>query len=509
MVFGEKMKFTWRLWVLIIALLLSLLAIIGSPTHLFQTGILITNVEKNSTAFEQGLREGQIITSIDNQPIKTMDDYSKAFEGKFNGSNVKTTITTKSLEAILFSNKSPEIAVSELPKTNLKTGLDISGGSRALVKAEDIKLTQDQADELKGIIFNRLNVYGLQDVRISTISDLSGEYYIKIEIPGATPSELKNLISQQGKFEAKIGNDTVFMGGKDIASVSHSGQDVVIDCPPQFIGFCNFRFPIYLNEEAAKRQADLTKNLGVNVTSNGNYLSKKLDLFLDDQLVDSLSISDGLKGQIATQISISGSGSGSTLQEAKEDAKIQMNKLQAVLATGSLPYKLEVAKLDTISPSLGKDFIRSIILAGAAAILAVSIFIFLRYRNFKLSLAMLLTSLSEVVIILGIAALFKWDLDLLSIAGILVTIGTGIDQQIIILDESKQKFTTLKQRLRTALVIILGAYFTGVASLSPLFFNIVGAGFFKGFAITTLIGITAGILITRPAFSDIVEMIGE
>ena len=147
-------------------------------------------------------------------------------------------------------------------------------------------------------------------------------------------------------------------------------------------------------------------------------------------------------------------------------------------------------------------------MAGFAALAAVSIIIFFRYKKFKSSIALLITSISEVVIILGIASLIRWNLDLPSIAGILATIGTGIDQQIIILDEARQSLSiSIKQRLKRAFAIILGAYFTAVVALLPLMWA--GAGLLKGFAITTLIGITAGILITRPAFADMVRMIEE
>ena len=99
-------------------------------------------------------------------------------------------------------------------------------------------------------------------------------------------------------------------------------------------------------------------------------------------------------------------------------------------------------------------------------------------------------------------------MDLPSIAGILATVGTGIDQQIIVLDESRRsKFLSLVQRLKRAFATILGAYFTASVSLLPLLWA--GAGLLKGFAITTLIGITAGILVTRPAFTDIVKKIEE
>ena len=116
--------------------------------------------------------------------------------------------------------------------------------------------------------------------------------------------------------------------------------------------------------------------------------------------------------------------------------------------------------------------------------------------------------MSEIIIILGVASFIKWDLDLLSIAGILVTIGTGIDQQIIIVDEAKQsKLLSIKQKIKRALFIILGAYFTVLVSLIPLWWA--GAGLLKGFVVTTIIGITAGILITRPAFTDIVSRTEE
>ena len=333
-----------------------------------------------------------------------------------------------------------------------------------------------------------------------------------IEIAGATPKDLEQLISQQGKFEAKIKNETIFIGGqRDIASVARSGQDAgIYSCDQDSSGayFCNFRFAVYLSDSAAKRQAAATSNLSVNVTPQGNYLSEKLDLYLDDKLVDSLLISESLKGRATTQISISGSGTGTTKDEAIDNAQANMKQLQTILITGSLPFKLEVVKLDTISPTLGSAFVKAILIAGLVALIAAFVVIIVRYRRFKASIFLLVTSFCEIIIILGIASIIKWNLDLPSIAGILATIGTGFDDLIVIMDESKHNVAiSLKQRMKLAFAIILGAYFTSVVSLLPLMWA--GAGLLKGFAITTLIGITAGVLITRPAFSDIVRLIEE
>ena len=104
--------------------------------------------------------------------------------------------------------------------------------------------------------------------------------------------------------------------------------------------------------------------------------------------------------------------------------------------------------------------------------------------------------------------MIKWDLDLPSIAGILAAIGTGIDDQIIVLDEAGQTHSlSIKQRMKRAFKIILGAYFTSLVALIPLWWA--GAGLLKGFVFTTILGITIGVLVTRPAFTDIIRKIEE
>jgi len=503
-----KLKLTWKIWILIIVLILSLISIFGLPPVFLQKGVKVTSVELNSTAFEQGLRKGQIIIAVDGKTIDDLNDFEEVRQGKFiTNETVKTTITTKNTEIIIFSNETPKVTVSEISKTNIRFGLDLVGGSRAMVQAKEKKLSSSEIKTLVEITQNRLNEFGLKDLKIRQISDLEANHFMLVEIAGATPQDLEELISQQGKFEAKIGNDTVFIGGeRDIASVCRGDQKCayIERCDQRERGYsCNFKFSVYLTEAAAKRHAEITEALEINIT-NPEYLSKPLDLYLDDTLVDTLLISKGLKGRVTTQISVSGSGTGETKDDAIKAAEAEMHKLQTLLITGSLPFKLEIVKLDTISPVLGSEFLRIILIAGLAALGVVALVIFGRYRKIKASLALLLTSFSEVIIILGIAVLIGWNLDLPSIAGILIVVGTGIDQQIVILDEARQGlFLSLKQRMKRAFAIIIGAYFTAVVAMFPLFWA--GAGLLGGFALTTIIGITTGVLITRPAFADMVK----
>ncbi|MEK6892756.1 MAG: hypothetical protein AABX07_00995 [Nanoarchaeota archaeon] len=550
------MKLTFRMWLLGIAIILSLLMIINSTPYLkllimllllgsmfsihystsrkkalflsilmiiaagvviaysFQSGALIKSVGKDSAAFSEGLRAGEILTFVNEHPIKSKEDYAQVMSGITFAENEikKITIKTEKNEYILFANETPDIIVDNIHKTRIQTGLDLRGGARALVQP-DITIDDTGMADLIQISRNRFNVYGLSDVQINAVKDLSGNRFMLVEVAGATPNDLEELISKQGKFEAKVGNVSVFEGGKkDISSVCRNDASCsgIYSCSANQEGgfFCNFRFTIYLTEEAAKRHAEVTKDIPADDTT-GRYLRDKLYLYVDDNEVDSLLISLDLKGQVTTQISIQGSGSGKTNEDAFNAAKASMNKLQTILITGSLPYKLSIVKLDTISPSLGKDFTFLILLAGGIAIVLVSIIIFFKYRKVKASLALLLTSFSELIIILGVASFIRWNLDLPSIAGILATIGTGVDSQIVILDEAEKKSSTmsLKDKIKIAIFIIITAYATNVVSLIPLYWA--GAGLFKGFAITTIIGVTAGVFISRPAFADIIKRLQE
>ena len=503
------MKLTIRIWILIIFLIISLISIVNFPA-LFQKGVEIKSIDQNSSAFTSGLKPGDIITSVNNQPVENLADYSKEINLLFKDKNesVKVVINTKNDQFVFFSDSVPQISVSELKKTKLQAGLDLQGGARALVKPEE-QLTKDQMQDLIAVSSQRLNVYGISDVSIRQANDLSGNNYMLVEIAGATPKDLENLIAKQGKFDAKIGNETVFVGGNnDITYVCRNDANCarVDTCQPSQGGYyCSYHFVIHLSEEAAKRHAQITGKLGRNSTNPG-YLDKQIDFYLDDELTTSLFIAESLKGQETTQIQIQGSGSGVDEKAAYVDAEESMKQMQTILITGSLPYKLEIVKLDTISPLLGQKFTYLIFLTGFVALVAVSIIIFLRYRNFKASIALLFTSFSEVIILLGIAALIKWNLDLPSIVGILVIIGTGVDQQIVILDESKSsRSISMKEKLKGALFIIVSSYLTVFASLLPLFWA--GAGLLKGFAITTLIGLTVGVLITRPAFADMLGLL--
>lgn len=558
------MRITWKIWVLIFALSFAAMSVLNLPiaynvlvgsliisilatlsfvkektARMFfliltfaaifaivfftaQQGVLVTSVSADSTAFSEGLAKGMIISSINGNPIKNIEDYSVQIDSLFpTEDRIKIDIRTNAGSFIFLTNETPEISVSDVPKTNLKTGLDLSGGARAMIRPENLTISSSEMADLITITSNRLNTFGISDVNVRSISDLAGNTFMLVEVAGVTTDELKELVGQQGKFEAKIGNETVFIGGEqDISSVCRTDATCsgIRECLPGSNGgyVCRFTFTIYLSQLAAQRHAKITSNLSINSTDeNGTvfqggekFLSEKLELFLDDNLVDTLLISEGLKGSETTQIAISGSGAGADQEEAYNSAQANMKKLQTILITGSLPYKLEIVKLDSASPVLGKEFTKNIIYLGVIVFAIISTLIFIKYRKIKITLAVILTMFSEALITLGIAALIKWNLDAPSIAGIIAGMGVGVNDQIVIIDESvSSEQENLKEKIKRAFFIIIGAFFTIIAAMLPLFWA--GAGLLKGFALTTIIGVSVGILITRPAFGDMIKRIQE
>ena len=117
------MKITFRIWVLIAFVLLSLISIFSIPPMIFEKGVLVSSVEQNSSIFEDGLRDGMQITSINGQEVDSLADYSLAMDSFHNlGENEtqKLTIQTKTIEIINLYDSSiiEDVMVEEIPSTN-------------------------------------------------------------------------------------------------------------------------------------------------------------------------------------------------------------------------------------------------------------------------------------------------------------------------------------------------------------------------------------------------------
>jgi len=198
--------------------------------------------------------------------------------------------------------------------------------------------------------------------------------------------------------------------------------------------------------------------------------------------------------------------------ESPEEAQKTVDSYQIWLSSGNLPIKIEIVLEKPNLPEFGARFLNMSMIVALVAIILVGIVIAIRYREPKISMFILCITLSEVIIILGFASLVSWELDLAAVAGIIAAVGTGVDHQVVITDETlrgerkrsdDKRLWDVKGAINRAFFIIFTAAATTVGAMLPLM-SIIDL---KGFAFTTIVGVLIGIMVTRPAYARIVELI--
>jgi preprotein translocase subunit SecD len=361
----------------------------------------------------------------------------------------------------------------------ISTGLDLQGGSLIQIQAEH-PLTPDEMDRVITIMDERLRGgLKVRDVKLKPW----GDEYILVYIAGVDALEAQKLIGKPGKLVVKIGNITAFTGD-ELTRISPFGFEAQRS---------NWGVPFTITDKAAERfrEAALATNFSL------------VHMYLDDIEVNKAPLSLSLQKELA-----SGQVVKSMVLETGSDkaGMDEARRIEAILRSGALPIKVNVVGSYDVSAALGEGFGRAAIIAGMMAFLGVSAVIYSRYRRLKLVLPVLITGSSEIIIIFGVASIIRWDIDLPAIAGIIAAVGTGMDNQIVILDEIlMEKERSMRFRIKNAFFIVMGSWMTLVAAMVPLF--AFGFGLLQGFAVTTVIGATAGVFITRPAFARMIQLL--
>ncbi len=234
------------------------------------------------------------------------------------------------------------------------------------------------------------------------------------------------------------------------------------------------------------------------------------DVIIDEWKAVGLLSSPRLSKSVTTGLpsysyTISGSASG-TGNEKIKNAQEQARKIISILKGGSLPVQVSLGSKISIPAPMGEEFLKLSLLAILASIIAISIFISIRYKKLKFILPVLGISLSELIILVSLLGSFTIDLS--AIAGIIAAIGVGVDAQIVITDELlKKDDLNLDEKLKRAFDIIKVNAIVAIASMIPLMFS--GLVEVVGFALSTIIGAMLGYLISRPSYGVIVEHIIE
>ncbi len=182
------------------------------------------------------------------------------------------------------------------------------------------------------------------------------------------------------------------------------------------------------------------------------------------------------------------SGGSMNQQQAKD--------LSMILRSGALPAGIKYLEERTVGPSLGTDSIRAGVRAAVVGMLAVLIFMLIYYRaaGINADVALLL----NLVILLGFMGYFDAVLTLPGIAGVILTVGMGVDSNVLIFERIREELrngktppSAVDQGFSHAWITIVDTHVTTIVSAAILF--LFGTGPVKGFAVTLTFGLLANL----------------
>jgi protein-export membrane protein SecD len=172
------------------------------------------------------------------------------------------------------------------------------------------------------------------------------------------------------------------------------------------------------------------------------------------------------------------------------------NDLALVLRAGALPASILYLEERTVGPSLGADSIRHGVQASIVSLLVVLIFMVVYYRLSGVNAVVAL--LFNLVILLAALAYFGAVLTLPGIAGVILTIGMGVDSNVLIFERIREELRASKAAVsavdlgfKRAFLTIIDTHVTTV--VSALFLGVFGSGPVRGFAVTLVIGLVANL----------------
>jgi preprotein translocase subunit SecD len=414
--------------------------------------------------------------SIEASPVGVIMNYletSLESDVKYLGSDplsfeVRSNVTREDLEAIL-----------------AQVGGTLAPGEAGFSEG----VTEETVDETKQVLDRKLNRLGLQDIKVRVVDNK----FILIDLAGVSVADAQEIVGKPGVFEIRIQTE-----GNESMHVLYG--DAIMDVSlPQGDQSGNWGVPFTLSEEGAIA----FQKAAIDTGATRNRIDHEISMHLDDELIFSAPLAQDLAAslEVAPMRNMVAQIGGES-QRAHE--------LYIHLREGALPVNVEIIGSGQVTAALGEQFKKQVLIAGIMAILAVGLVIYFRYREPKIVIPMVATSFSEVLMMLALAALLKWQLDLASIAGIIAVIGTGVDHLVIITDELlyEGKMPSGKiylARLSSAFGIIMAAAATTIVAMLPLF--AMGFGAFKSFALITIAGVLIGVFIARPAYGRIIGRI--
>jgi preprotein translocase subunit SecD len=226
-----------------------------------------------------------------------------------------------------------------------------------------------------------------------------------------------------------------------------------------------------LNTEGARKFGTVT----------GQNIGRQLAIILDGKVQSAPTI----EGRITTD----GRISGSFTQE-------EVQNLSLVLKSGALPARLDYLEERTIGPTLGADSIRSGFLASLVGLLLVVMFMLIYYKLSGVNAVVALVM--NLVMLLGVMAYIGAVMTLPGIAGFVLTMGMGVDSNVLIFERIKEELEANRGVRASINAGFSRVFWTLVdthtaALISAAFLFQFGTGPIRGFAVTLFWGLVSNI----------------
>ncbi|MGA8850061.1 MAG: protein translocase subunit SecD [Dehalococcoidia bacterium] len=315
-----------------------------------------------------------------------------------------------------------------LGRKDFTLGLDLQGGSRLVYSAnlseKDPSLTDAEAlASVKATIERRVNAYGVSEATVRTMQNEQGSF-IEVELPGVKNiDEALKLIGQVAELDFReqvvgaSGNTTWVIakavgsnGTEEELTGKYLKPNAMVETDPQT------NKPVvafeWNTEGAALFKQITTRNL-----------NKPLGIFLDNGLISAPTVQAVIeaKGIITS--------STWTVQEAKTLA-IQLN-------SGALEVPLTVIGRSDVGPTLGTDSLNKSLLAGIIGLALIILFMIIYYR--VSGLVACLALIVYTVLNLAVFKLIPVVLTLPGIAGFIVSVGMGVDGNVLVCERLKEE----------------------------------------------------------------------
>jgi SecD/SecF fusion protein len=389
---------------------------------------------------------------------------------------------------------------------SLKLGLDLNGGVQLVlrVKTEDPRIAPEQRGEVveqaMRTIDRRVNELGVSE---SVIQRYTAADQILVELPGLSDvdrakqiikstAQLRLTLVDQGPFASREAAllaynhapppDLEILEGKADPLQGNARQFYVVDRVPAITG---------ADLRTARQSIDEFNRPAVGFTLNPDAARKFGELTQANINRPLATVLDGRVMSIATiqsRIDDSGQISGVSREEMLEQV-INLN-------SGALPADLEYVEERTIGASLGAASIRAGVAASLGGLALVLMFMLTYYRLTGLNA--LISVVLNLLILLALMAWIPVTLTLPGIAGLILTIGMGVDSNVLIFERIKEELTTapsprsaVKAAFTRVWLTIIDTHVTSLIAAALLFQY--GTTSIRGFATTLAIGLVANV----------------